>query len=246
MFSNERLVILDADGTTIDAFRAIEKTFAHLGMDIGPLARFQKRRNLFKYIGGFKEMPQNLRRQIGPGRRTKLIETLTEVYREEACMFDGIEGLVHRLAAADNVRVGIVTRNITNEPLITLTKLFERHGIEPDLLDFLVHLPLSEDKLGYFRQTRERFSINPACAFACGDEAKDFRAAINSGMHPFMVSYGFEDFERLHGKHEIPVEVISRSPDELAWRVLHALQLDSEPAIRPVSDRLETETTNAA
>lgn len=246
MFTNERLVILDADGTTIDAFRAIEKTFAHLGMDIGPLARFQKRRNLFKYIGGFKEMPQNLRRQIGPGRRSKLIETLTEVYREEACMFDGIEGLVHRLAAADDVRVGIVTRNITNEPLVTLTKLFERHGIEPDLLDFLVHLPLSEDKLGYFRQTRERFSINPACAFACGDEAKDFRAAINSGMHPFMVSYGFEDFERLHGKHEIPVEVISRSPDELAWRVSHALQLDLEPIIRPVADSLETETTDAA
>ena len=190
MFSNERLVILDADGTTIDAFRAIEKAFTHLGMDIGPLARFQKRRNLFKYIGGFKEMPQNLRRQIGPGRRTKLIATLTEVYREEACMFDGIEALVHRLAAADDVRVGIVTRNITNDPLVTLTKLFDRHGIEPDLLDFLVHLPLSENKLGYFRQTRERFNINPARAFACGDEAKDFRAAINSGMHPFMVSYG--------------------------------------------------------
>lgn len=236
MYSNERLVILDADGTTIDAFRAIEKAFAHLGMDIGPLARFQKRRNLFKYIGGFKEMPQNLRRQIGPGRRTKLIDTLTEVYREEACMFDGIEVLVHRLAAADDVRVGIVTRNITNEPLVTLTRLFDRHGIEPDLLDFLVHLPLSEDKLGYFRQTRERFKINPACAFACGDEAKDFRAAINSGMHPFMVSYGFEDFDRLHGKHEIPVEVISRSPDELAWRVLHALQLDPEPLVGPTAD----------
>lgn len=246
MFSNQRLVILDADGTTIDAFRAIEKAFAHLGMDIGPLARFQKRRNLFKYIGGFKEMPQNLRRQIGSRRRTKLIDTLTEVYREEACMFDGIEALVHRLAAADDVRVGIVTRNITNEPLVTLTRLFDRHGIEPDLLDFLVHLPLSENKLGYFRQIRERFDINPACAFACGDEAKDFRAAINSGMHPFMVSYGFEDFDRLHGKHEIPVEVISRSPDELAWRVLHALQLDPEPVIGSVAATTQSEKTNAA
>jgi phosphoglycolate phosphatase len=229
MFTDQRLVILDADGTTIDAFRAIEKTFAHLGMDIGPLARFQKRRNLFKYIGGLKEMPQNLRRQIGPGRRTKLIATLTEVYREEACMFDGIEALIRRLATADDVRVGFVTRNITNEPLVTLTRLFDRHGIEPDLLDFLVHLPLSDSKLRYFRQTRERFGINPACCFACGDEAKDFRAAVSAGMHPFMVSYGFEDFDRLHQKHEIPAEIISRSPDELAWRVLHALRLDQGP-----------------
>ena len=114
--------------------------------------------------------------------------------------------------------------------------LCESCGIEPDLLDFLVHLPLNESKLAYFRQTRERFSINPACCFACGDEAKDYRAAVSAGMHPFMVSYGFEDFERLHEKHEIPAEVISRSPDELAWRVLHALNLDQakgSPSPRP-------------
>ncbi len=102
----------------------------------------------------------------------------------------------------------------------------DRHGIEPDLLDFLVHLPLSEDKLPYFRRTREELQINPARAYACGDEAKDYRAAVNTGMHPFMVSYGFEDFDRLHLKHEIPAEVISRTPDELSWRVLHALGLD--------------------
>ncbi|MCF7984563.1 MAG: HAD hydrolase-like protein [Thiohalocapsa sp.] len=225
MYTNDRLVILDADGTTIDAFKAIEKTFAHHGMDIGPLARFQKRRNIFKYLGGIKEMPTNLRRQLGRQKRSQLIATLTEVYREEALLFDGIELLIRRLAEEPDVKIGVVTRNITNDPVATLTRLFERHGIEPDLLDFLVHLPLAEDKLGYFRQTREQFSINPARAYACGDEAKDFRAAIGTGMHPFMVAYGFEDFERLHGKHEIPAEIISRSPDELAARVLHALAL---------------------
>jgi phosphoglycolate phosphatase len=230
MYSHDRLVILDADGTTIDAFRAIEKTFAHHGMDIGPLERFQKRRHLFKYLGGFKEMPQNLRRQLGRRKRSQIVATLTEVYREEASMFDGIEALIRRLAAAPDVRVGIVTRNITHEPIVTLTRLFDRHGIEPDLLDFLVHLPLSEDKLGYFRQIREGFEINPACAYACGDEAKDFRAAVNAGMHPFMVCYGFEDFERLHVKHAIPSEVIARTPDELDRRVLHALRLDRQGA----------------
>lgn len=226
MFTNDRLVILDADGTTIDAFKAIEKTFAHHGMSIGPLARFQKRRNIFKYLGGLKEMPQNLRQQFGRGTRTSVVATLTEVYREEACMFEGMERLIRRLAAAPDIKLGIVTRNITNSPVETLTRLFDRHGIEPDLLDFLVHLPLSEDKLPYFRRTREELQINPARAYACGDEAKDYRAAVNTGMHPFMVSYGFEDFDRLHLKHEIPAEVISRTPDELSWRVLHALGLD--------------------
>lgn len=236
MYSNQRLVILDADGTTIDAFRAIEKTFAHHGMDIGPLARFQKRRNMFKYLGGLKEMPTNLRRQFRGMKRGTFVDTLTEVYREEAVMFAGIEQLVLRLSSVPDIKVGIVTRNITVEPVATLTRLFERHGIEPEQLDFLVHLPLSEDKLGYFRQVREQFEINPARAYACGDEAKDFRAAVNSGMHPFMVSYGFEGFDRLHLKHEIPAEVISRTPEAFAGRLLHALGIDqpvaedSEPA----------------
>ncbi|ESQ13206.1 MAG TPA: HAD family hydrolase [Chromatiaceae bacterium] len=229
MFSNDRLVILDADGTTIDAFRAIEKTFVHLGMNIGPLARFQKRRNIFKYLGGFKEMPTNLRRQLGGIKRSTFVRTLTEVYREEAVMFDGMARLIQRLALTPDVKVGIVTRNITVEPLETLVRLFDRHGIEPDYLDFLVHLPLSEEKLGCFRQVREQFAINPARAYACGDEAKDFQSAINAGMHPFMVAYGFEGFERLHRKHRIPVEVISRTPEELAWRLLHALGLEMQP-----------------
>ncbi|MGB5834404.1 MAG: HAD hydrolase-like protein [Thiohalocapsa sp.] len=226
MFTNDRLVVLDADGTTINAFRAIEKTFAHHGMNIGPLARFQKRRKIFKYLGGIKEMPTNLRRQLGGMKRSTFVKTLTEVYREEATMFEGMELLIRRLGATPDVKVGIVTRNITINPIETLTRLFLRHGIEPDTLDFLVHLPLSEDKLGCFRQIREQFEINPARAYACGDEAKDFRAAVNAGMHPFMVAYGFEGFDRLHKKHGIPAEIIARTPDELSWRVQHALGLD--------------------
>lgn len=225
MYSNDRLVILDADGTTIDAFRAIEKTFRHHGMDIGPLVRFQKRRNLFKYLGGFKEMPQNLRRQLGWRKRSKLLATLTEVYREEARMFDGIEELIQRLLGTPDIRVGVITRNITNEPLATLSRLFERHGLATEQFDFLVHLPLSEEKVIYFRAMRERFAVNPARAYACGDEARDFRAAIGAGMHPFIVSYGFEDFDRLHLKHGIPREIIARTPEELSARVLHALDL---------------------
>lgn len=226
MFSNDRLVILDADGTTIDAFRAIEKTFDYHKMDIGPLGRFQKRRNIFKYLGGIKEMPQNLRQQLGGTRRRKIVETLTEVYREEAVMFDGMERLIRHLMEAPDVKVGIITRNITNEPIQTLKHLFERHGVEIERLDFLIHVPLSQDKLAHFRLARAQFAINPACAYACGDEAKDFRAAVNTGMHPFMVAYGFEGFERLSSKHAIPAEIISSTPDELARRVLHALRLD--------------------
>lgn len=225
MYTDERLIILDADGTTIDAFAAIDRTFAHHGMDIGPLSRFQKRRNLFKYLGGLKELPRNLRKQITGEKRSRLVATLTEVYREEANLYEGIEPLLRRLTEESALRVGIVTRNITREPLETLERLFRRVGIDPERFDFLVHLPLREDKLPAFRELRARFGVNPARAFACGDEARDYLAAVHSGMHPFVVSYGFEDYDRLTQKHGVPVELISRTPAELVHRVLHGLGL---------------------
>ena len=81
-------------------------------------------------------------------------------------------------------------------------------------------------KTKHFRSLCERLAINPARACACGDEQTDFQAAVNCYMHPFMVSYGFEDYERLIGKLGVPPEVISRSPDELRIRLLHALNME--------------------
>ena len=41
VYSRENVVVLDADGTTIDAFKAIGRTFACHDMDIGDLERFR-------------------------------------------------------------------------------------------------------------------------------------------------------------------------------------------------------------
>lgn len=225
MYSNDRLLILDADGTTIDAFKALETTFRQQGMEIGDLERFQKRRNLFKYLGGLKEFPRNLRSQITTRKREHLVTTLTEVYRHEARLYDGITDLINQLMQVPDLRVGVVTRNITHEPLTTLRQLFERNGVNPEGFDFLTHLPLKEDKVYVFRKTRGHFHINPARAFVCGDEESDFLAAVQAGLHPFMVSYGFEDYDRLTQKAGVPPEIISRNPAELAHRLRHALQI---------------------
>lgn len=226
MYSNDKLVILDADGTTIDAFSAIESTFAHHRMSIGDLERFQKRHNLFKYLGGLKEFPNNLKRQLGKQKRSKLIDTLTEIYREEATLYDGIAPMINNLLGQSGMRVGLITRNISNEPIETLKRLFRRNDVDSTGLDFLIHVPLQEQKVEYFRKVREDFRINPARAYACGDEKKDYLAAVATGMHPFMVSYGFDNFERLTAKFGIPAEIVSRKPAELKTRVAHALDLE--------------------
>src|SRR5690606_41486917 len=82
--NRDQLVIFDADGTTVDAFHAIEQSFLRHGMAIGDHARFQKRRKLFKYLGGLREFPTNLRRQFGKQSRSRLLATLTDFYRDEA------------------------------------------------------------------------------------------------------------------------------------------------------------------
>ena len=228
IYEHERLVVLDADGTTINAFDAIGRTFAHHNMGLGDLARFQQRHNIFKYMGGLKEFPVNLRGQITKKMRKALIKTLTEVYREEGELYAGIAGMIEKLVAAPSVRVGVVSRNITLDPLMTLQHVFRRNGVDPGAFDFFVHLPLKGDKTARFRSIREHFNINPARACACGDEKKDFIAAIGSGMHPLMVSYGFESLERLKNKIGVPPELISGSPWQLRHRLLHALDIDDD------------------
>ncbi|WP_426173688.1 HAD family hydrolase [Massilia sp. TWR1-2-2] len=225
MFQNKRLIILDADGTTIDAYPAIERAFALNGMTLGAEKSFQKRHHLFKYLGGLKEFPSIIKKNMRQRGRKKIVASLTDVYRSEASLYPGIAELIKSLIAAPDVVVGLVTRNITNEPLETLRQLFARHDIDVGEFDFFDHVPLSQGKTAQFRLTRERFDVNPARAFVCGDEFKDYHAAICTGMHPFMVSYGFEDHDRLTEKFAVPKEVISRTSTELCVRVGHALDL---------------------
>ncbi|MEW8536012.1 MAG: HAD hydrolase-like protein [Candidatus Thiodiazotropha endolucinida] len=225
MFDSHRLIILDADGTTVDAFKAINMAFKVHNMNIGDIERFQDRRKIFKYIGGLKEMPINLRKQLKEKQRSALINTLTEIYREQARLFDGMGWLINRLIMQPDLRVGMITRNITNEPEKTLRKLYRRNGIDDSGLDFLIHLPLRKQKLTAFQTIRESLKVNPARAYATGDEKCDYMAAVGTGIHPFMVSFGFESYRRLTKKIGVPAALISRQPHELKQRILHALDL---------------------
>jgi phosphoglycolate phosphatase len=227
--SDKRLLILDADGTTIDAFSAIAMAFNQHGCVLGAETAFQKRHHLLKYVGGLKQFPSIIKKNLRKNSRAKLVDTLTDIYRQEARLYDGIPDLIRELIAAPGITVGIVTRNITIEPLETLRQLFLRHDIDIGALDFLEHIPLKDKKTASFRAVRERFGVNPARGYICGDEHKDFTAAANTGMHPFMVSYGFEDYDRLTNKFAIPPELISRTSDELCGRVRHALDLAQAP-----------------
>ena len=97
-----------------------------------------------------------------------------------------------------------------------------RHPAGAGLLP--AHLPQGR-QAPHFKTIREELRINPGRAYACGDEKKDFVAATRTGVHPFIVAYGFEDYEPPTTKIGVPPELISRAPDELSARVLNALDL---------------------
>jgi phosphoglycolate phosphatase len=231
----DKLVIFDADGTLVDTFQAVEVAFSRHDMDIGDLERFQKRRKLLKYLGGLREFPKNLRRQLDKQNRKQLIQTLTDVFRGEARLYPGMASLLRQLIETPDVRVGIVTRNITQEPEETLRQLLRRHDVDLDVLDFVSCISLKEEKLAQFRKIRSRFAINPARAYACGDEYRDYLAAIGAGMIPFVAAYGFEDHDRLRDGFNVPAEVIARTPQDLATRLCDVLNLDYSAGV-PVSE----------
>ena len=222
--SRDRLVIFDLDGTLVDSFGAVGVAFAEHGMDLGDLRRFQRRRRLLKYLGGLREFPKNLRRQFDKESRKRLKRTLTEVYRRQATLFPEVASLLARLIETPDIRVGVVSRNVTIDPEETVRLVLERHGIDGDRLDFVACIALGEDKLAHFRALRERWAINPSRCYACGDELRDYAAAIAAGMSPLVAAYGFEDYARL--ADAIPAEVIAKTPRELAERLAHALDLD--------------------
>jgi len=226
--NHDHLVLFDADGTIIDAFHAIEQSFLRHGMAIGDLERFQKRRRLFKYLGGLREFPNNLRRQFGKQSRKRLLATLTEFYREEARLYPGVSKLLQSVIAAPHVRIGLVTRNVTVEPEETLRRLFRRHDIDIDAFDHFARLPLRENKTEQFRIARERLGVNPARCYACGDEYSDYLAAIGAAMYPFIVAYGVEDRLRLKQSFGVPDGFIHSSPAEFVAQLLHALGLDDD------------------
>lgn len=225
--SRERLVILDADGTLIDTFPVVQAAFAQHGMDIGDVLRFQRRRKLLKYIGGLREFPRNLRQQLGKENRRQLKHTLTELYRESAAPYPGMSALLAQLVAAPDVRVGIVSRNVTIEPQETLRIVLRRHDIDDARLDFIDCIGLGDAKSARFRHHRERLGINPLRAIVCGDEYRDYAEACLAGLPAIIAAYGFEDYVRLAERYDIPREVIARSPQEMRARLSHALDLDT-------------------
>jgi len=206
------LVVLDFDGLLINSYALLRDTMASFGLDVGDEQRFRNRRKFLKYLGGGKELLNNLVGMSLPKTR-KLRARLTDCYRERGFIYPEFIDVINQMIAEPGIHCGIVSRNFTLRPGPTIRQVLARSGVDDKGLDFVVPVPIGASKVdvldgmmsGRFRE-----------ALVCADEIGDYRAACAAGYSSLIASYGFDAHERLRARGQVPAECLYDTPDALA------------------------------
>ena len=207
------LIVLDFDGLLVNSYRLLQGAFENFGLDIGDEYRFRHRRKFLKYIGGGKEFLGNLVHYTLP-KKKKIREILTDVYQEEGRIYPEFGPLMNYLIDNPRMHVGIISRNFTLNPGITIRNVLKNSNLEEQHLDFVIPLDIGVKKAAVLEGMRS--SRYKQCIF-CGDEIGDYRAATESGYDSILMgSYGFDDRERLISKGKVPPGLIYDTPKALA------------------------------
>lgn len=202
------LVVLDFDGFLLNSYALLALTLRQFGLDVGDEERFRNRRKFLKYLGGGKELLNNLVRIALPSER-RIREALTECYHEHGRVYPAFRPLINHLIAAPGVQCGVLSRNYTCRPGPTIRAVLRQSGIDDDGLDFVIPIPVGIKKNDVLAGLR---SSGHHGAVLGGDEIGDYRAAVDSGYDPCMASYGFDGRERLLRQGAIPDAAIHDTP----------------------------------
>jgi phosphoglycolate phosphatase len=209
--SKDLLVVLDFDGFLLNSYQLLRATFEDFGLDVGDEDRFRHRRKFLKYLGGGKEFMRNFVRASLP-KKKKIREKLTDEYLENGRIFPEFAPLMNELIASPTAHVGIVSRNFTYTPGLTIRAVLRNSGVEERDLDFVIPIPAGVKKgdvLEAMKSSRYRI-----CLFGA-DEVGDYRAAVETGYDALMASYGFDSRKRLVEAAKVPEERIFDSPRSL-------------------------------
>lgn len=209
------LVVLDFDGLLVNSYELLRASFAAFDLDVGDETRFRNRRKFLKYFGGGRELVKNLSLAALP-RTRRVRATLTEHYLETGRVFPEFVPVINAFIASPIIHVGIVSRNFTYNPGITIRTVLNQSGVAEADLDFVVPIPAGAKKhevLAAMLASRYRGRL-----FA-GDEIGDWNAACETGYTALMASYGFDHRDRLEQKGSVPPGQIFDTPAALAARL---------------------------
>ena len=223
MAEKDKLIILDFDGFLINSYQLLKSTFEIFGLDVGDEGRFRHRRKFLKYLGGGKEFLNNLVSYSLP-KKKKIRQTLTEIYRQEGCIYPEFTSLINTMIANPKLHVGIISRNFTLNPGLTIRQVLVNSMVEEAELDFIIPLDVGVKKSAVLEGMRS--SRYRQCVLG-GDEIGDYRAASETGYDSIIIgSYGFDDRIRLVESGGIPPGIICDSADETAWKLAITVGLE--------------------
>jgi phosphoglycolate phosphatase len=220
------LAVLDFDGLMIDSYRMLKTTFAEFDLDLGDVERFQHRRKFLKYLGGGKEFLGNLVSYTLP-KKQKIRKKLTEIYMEEGTIYAQFADLLNGMIESPDCHVGIISRNFTHNPGLTIRQVLRNSDVNEADLDFVIPVPVGVKKHEVLEAMNSSRYLTTLFA---ADEIGDFRAASETGYDTIvMASYGFDNRERLIKQGGVAPELICDSVQEISAR-LHRLINDVRPA----------------
>lgn len=230
MIGKRLLLVLDFDGVLLNSYALIQDTMRTFGLDVGDEERFRNRRKFLKYLGGGKELLNNLIGIALPKTR-RLRERLTQCYLDSGVVYPEFVPVINRAIASPRIHCGVVSRNFTEQPGPTIRAVLRRSGIGEAELDFVVPIPIGakkHDVLAGMRAARYSESL------VCADEIGDYHAALASGYTSLIGSYGFDAVDRLVLKGAVPAMCIYHTPASLADALRARVALyDDEDEVAP-------------
>ena len=222
---NVKLVIFDLDGTAADTLdgitEALNRTMreggypTHTRESVLQFVNYNTRR----YIE--EALPPDAR---SDGEIDRLLERYSRHYEDTYTLtvpFDGIPAMLSRLSERCLVAINsnkqdafvkaLATRLFPEIPLVAAEGYRPDRPSKPDPAMANAILALASEALGE--------AITPNQCVYVGDSDVDYHTAINAGMHPVSVSWGYRSHEFLTALGDQPV---ARSMEEL-WEILVAL-----------------------
>ena len=205
-----RLVIFDFDGTLADSgdwFLSIADQLAHrfnfrtVSTEEVEMLRGRTTREVIRYLG----IPRWKLPGIG-----RYLHALLAEQTDRIALFDGVDALIERLAAA-GMKIALVTSNAeANAKAILGPANVAR-------IDWFECGASLLGKAPRYRKVLRRGYIEPYEAIAIGDETRDIAAARKVGIASGAVLWGYANREAL--THAAPDALFER-PDEIAQFLL--------------------------
>ena len=200
-----RLVMFDVDGTLVDSqaeiMSAMQVAFDQVGLAL------PNRADVLSTVG--LSLTETFQTLI-PQADAALIAAISQIYKTayyenrmagaRPVLFDGIDGVIRRLAQRDDLVLGVATGK-SRRGINALIDMYDWQGV-------FVTVQVSDDhpskpSPSMIHAALGETGVDARCAVMIGDTEYDMQMAQSAGVHALGVSWGYHDNRRLQAAQMI-------------------------------------------